>query len=87
MPKKIYERNSKSDLSPIFTENFMNIDPNYSNQVFFDKTSPIYNLIDRKEIKKLLSSTNPKKNLSIIYTFFSLYEWMKKNHFAVNIDK
>ena len=87
LPKEIYERNSKSDLSPIFTENFMNIDPNYSNQVFFDKTSPIYNLIDRKEIKKLLSSTNPKKNLSIIYTFFSLYEWMKKNHFAVNIDK
>ncbi len=87
LPKKIYERNSKSDLSPIFTENFMNIDANYSNQVFFDKSSPIYNLIDKKEIKKLLSSKNFKKNLSIIYTFFSLYEWMKKNHFTINIDK
>ncbi len=86
LPKKIYERNSKSNLSPIFTESFMNIDPNYSNEVFFEKDSPIYNLVDQKEIKKLLDSKDPKKNLAIIYTFFSLYEWMKKNHFIVTID-
>ena len=64
----------------------MNIDSNYLNQVFFDKKSPIYGLINHNEIKKLLDSKDPKKNLSIIYTFFSLYEWMKKNHFSVNID-
>lgn len=87
LPKKIYERKSKSDLSPIFTENFMNIDLDYLNQVFFEKNSPIYNLIDKNEIKKLLDSKNPKKNLSVIYSFFSLYEWMKKNHFVVKIEK
>jgi asparagine synthase (glutamine-hydrolysing) len=87
LPKKIYERKSKSDLSPIFTENFMDIDSKYLNQVFFEKNSPIYNLIDKEEVKKLLDSKDPKKNLSIIYTFFSLYEWMKKNHFEVNIEK
>ena len=87
LPKKIYERSSKSNLSPIFTESFMNIDPNYSNKVFFEKDSPIYNLVNQKEIKKLLESKNPKKNLALLYTFFSLYEWMKKNHFIVSIDK
>ena len=86
LPKKIYERNSKSDLSPIFSENFMNINEDYLDQVFFDKKSPIYSLINHREIKKLLDSKDPKKNLSIIYTFYSLYEWMKKNHFDVNID-
>ncbi len=87
IPKKIYERSSKSDLSPIFTENFMKIDENYLEKVFFAKKSPIYGLVNQKEIKKLLDSRNPRKNLSIIYTFFSLYEWMKKNHFTVSIDK
>ena len=65
----------------------MNIDSNYLDQVFFNKNSPIYNLINKDEIKKLLDSRDSKKNLSIIYTFFSLYEWMKKNHFIVGIDK
>ena len=65
----------------------MNIDANYLDEVFFDKQSPIYGLINQTNIKKLLDSKDPKKNLSVIYTFFSLYEWMKKNGFNVAIEK
>ena len=87
LPKKIYERHNKSDLSPIFFEHFMNIDSSYANQVFFDESSPIYNLIDQNQIKKLISSKNKRKNLAVIFTFFSLYEWMKKNDFKIHVVK
>ena len=87
LPKKIYQRQTKSDLSPLFLKHFMKLDKNYVEKVFFNKNSPIYNLINQKTIRKLLDSENPNKNLSSIYTFFSLYEWMKKNDFYVDIVK
>ena len=87
LPKAIYERNSKSNLSPIFIDHFMHLDQNYLNQVFKNNKSPIYPLLNHKKINALLLDTNPKKNLSIIYSFISLYEWMKKNHFSLNVDK
>ena len=87
LPKAIYERNSKSNLSPIFIDHFMHLDQNYLNQVFKNNKSPIYPLLNHKKINALLLDTNPKKNLSIIYSFISLYEWMKKNHFSLSVDK
>ncbi len=87
LPKKIYQRQSKSDLSPLFLKHFMKLDENYVEKVFFNKNSPVYNLINQRSVRKLLDSKNPNKNLSIIYTFFSLYEWMKKNDFYVDIVK
>tara|TARA_B100001057_G_C22848231_1_gene949927 strand:- start:269 stop:2002 length:1734 start_codon:yes stop_codon:yes gene_type:complete len=87
LPDIIYKRNTKADLSPIFKKEFMNLDESYVNEVFFDKKSPIYALIEQSRIKKLLQSKNHKKNLSIIYSLISLYEWMKKNHFSVVIEK
>ena len=87
LPKTIYERNSKSNLSPIFIDHFMQLDQNYLNQVFKNNKSPIYPLLNHKKINALLLDTNPKKNLSIVYSFISLYEWMKKNHFSLSVDK
>ena len=87
LPKEIYERNTKSNLSPIFIEHFMQLDPNYINQVFNNENSPIFPLLNQKKINALLLSTDPKKNLSIIYSFITLYEWMKKNHFSLSVDK
>ncbi len=86
LPKKIYQRQTKSDLSPLFQKHFMKLDKKYVEEVFFKKNSPIQNLINQKTMRKLLDSKNPNKNLSIIYTFFSLYEWMKKNDFYVDIE-
>ena len=65
----------------------MNLDESYIDEVFFDKASPIYALIEQSRIRKLLQSKNHKKNLSIIYSLISLYEWMKKNHFSVVVEK
>ena len=87
LPKAIYERSNKSNLSPIFVDHFMHIDHNYLNQVFKNNKSPIYPLLNQNKINALLSSTDPKKNLSVIYSFISLYEWMKKNHFSLSVDK
>ena len=87
LPKDIYKRNSKSNLSPIFIDHFMRLDQNYVNQVFRNNKSPIYPLLNQEKINALLLDTNPKKNLSIIYSLISLYEWMKKNHFSLIIDK
>jgi len=87
LPDIIYKRNTKADLSPIFKKELMNLDESYINEVFFVKTSPIYALIEQSRIRKLLKSKNHNKNLSIIYSLISLYEWMKKNHFSVVIEK
>ena len=87
LPKVVYERSNKSDLSPIFVDHFMQLDQNYINQVFKNKKSPIYPLLNQDKINALLLDTNPKKNLSIIYSLISLYEWMKKNHFSLSVDK
>ncbi len=87
LPEIIYKRNNKANLSPIFQKEFMNLDENYLNDVFFNKKSPIYSLIEQSRIRKLIQSKNLKKNLSIIYSLISLYEWMKKNHFSVYIEK
>ena len=37
LPKKIYQRQSKSDLSPLFLEHFMKLDENYVEKVFSTK--------------------------------------------------
>ena len=68
LPKAIYERDSKSNLSPIFIDHFMQLDQNYLNSVFKNNKSPIYPLLNQKKINALLLDTNPKKNLSIIYS-------------------
>ena len=87
LPKEVYERKNKSDLSPIFVDHFMQLDQNYINLVFKSKKSPIYPLLNQNKINALLLDTNPKKNLSIIYSLITLYEWMKKNHFSLSVDK
>ena len=87
LPDIIYKRNTKADLSPIFKKEFMNLDESYLDEVFYNEASPIYALVDQNRIRKLLQSKNHKKNLSIIYSLISLYEWMKKNHFSVVVEK
>lgn len=49
LPKAIYERDSKSNLSPIFIDHFMQLDQNYLNQVFKNDKSPIYPLLNHKK--------------------------------------
>ncbi len=73
LPDIIYKRNTKADLSPIFKKEFMDLDENYVNDVFFNKKSPIYALIEQGRIRKLIQSRSIKKNLSIIYSLISLY--------------